>query len=36
MPLLILAIIAALLKIAHLTVQIHHRYNNHDAHRDTP
>ena len=36
MPLLILAIIAALAKIVHLTVLIHRRYNNHDAVRRTP
>lgn len=34
MPLLILAIIAALLKIAHLIHKIRRRYYNHDAHRD--
>lgn len=36
MPILIIAIIAALLKIAHLIHKIRRRYNNHDAVRRTP
>lgn len=34
MPWLILAMILAVLKIAHLAAKIRRRYRNHDAHRD--